>query len=262
MMGHIDICDGKIMVDGNPVQLISGAMHYFRIHPGLWDDRLDKAVAFGLNTLETYIPWNLHEPHRGEFVFSGICDLDRFIDKVQSRGLKMILRPGPYICAEWDNGGFPAWLSAVPGLELRRMNRPYLEALTGYFDHLLPLLRRRLYTNGGPVIMMQIENEYGSYCHDKDYLHYIRDLYLSHGIDVPLFTADGADNLCINGGTIPEATMALNFGSDSRGAWRIGRGVRPDGPDCCMEFWNGWFDHWGEKHHTRCAGSDEGGAAH
>ena len=98
-------------------QIISGALHYFRVHPELWDDRLDKAVAMGLNTIETYIPWNLHEPHRGEYVFDGICDVESFIRKAAGHGLQVIVRPGPYICAEWDNGGFPGWLMAIPGTD-------------------------------------------------------------------------------------------------------------------------------------------------
>ena len=250
-MGTVAINDGKIMIDNEPVQLISGALHYFRVHPELWDDRLDKAVALGLNAIETYIPWNLHEPHPGEYCFSGIVDLEKFIDKVQTHGLKLILRPGPYICAEWDNGGFPGWLLAVPGIELRRMNKPYLDALTRYYDVLLPLIQKKTYPNGGPIIMVQLENEYGSYGHDKDYLKYISDLYAKHGIDVPQFTSDGAVGHYIVGGTLPGVLMTLNFGSNPANAFKNGRMYRPENPDFCMEFWNGWFDHWGEEHHVR-----------
>ncbi|MBE6406172.1 MAG: beta-galactosidase [Lentisphaerae bacterium] len=250
-MKTVEIKDGKIFIDNDPVQLISGALHYFRVHPELWDDRLDKAVALGLNAVETYIPWNLHEPHPGEYCFSGIADLPAFINKVQAHGLKLILRPGPYICAEWDNGGFPGWLLAVPGIELRRMNKPYLEALTRYYDILLPMIRKKTYPNGGPVIMVQLENEYGSFGHDKDYLEYIGDLYAKHRIDVPQFTSDGAVGHYITGGTLPGVLMTLNFGSNPENAFRNGRMYRPDNPDFCMEFWNGWFDHWGEEHHIR-----------
>ena len=141
-MKNVAIKDGKILIDDKPVQLISGAIHYFRVHPDLWNDRLDKAVAFGLNAVETYVPWNLHEPHPGEYNFSGIADLESFIAKVQAHGLYLILRPSPYICAEWDNGGLPGWLMAVPGVELRRMNQPYLDAVTRYYDVLLPKLQK------------------------------------------------------------------------------------------------------------------------
>ena len=124
-----------------PEQVISGALHYFRIHPGLWDDRLDKAVATGLNTVETYIPWNLHEPHQGELVFSGICDVAPFIRKAQAHQRQVIVRPGPYICAEWDNGGFPGWLLALPGVKLRCVDPVYLDAVEKYFTVLFDPLR-------------------------------------------------------------------------------------------------------------------------
>ncbi len=250
-MGDVAVRDGRICIDGKPFQVISGALHYFRVHPGLWDDRLDKAAAFGLNTIETYVPWNLHEPHPGEFRFSGGIDLEAFIDKVAARGLKMILRPGPYICSEWDNGGLPGWLMAVPGVEIRRMNGPYLERVTSYFDVLLEKIRPRLHTNGGPVILLQIENEYGSYCHDREYLCFIRDLYRRHHLDVPYFTSDGDASHYILGGSLPDELMTLNFGSNAERAFRNGRRFRPEGPDFCMEFWDGWFDHWGETHHVR-----------
>lgn len=250
-MKKIEINKGKILIDGVETQIISGAIHYFRVHPDLWDDRLDKAVAFGLNTIETYVAWNLHEPHPGEYCFDGIADLEKFIDKVQARGLNMILRPGPYICSEWDNGGFPGWLMALPGIQIRRMNKPYLDAVTRWFDVLLPKLQKKCCTQGGPVIMMQVENEYGSYGHDKEYLQYIAGLFAKHQIDVPYFTSDGAMGHFILGGTIPEALMTLNFGDNPEIAFQCGRRYRPEGPDCCMEFWNGWFDHWLEEHHVR-----------
>ena len=249
-MRNVAINDGKIWIDDKPEQIISGAIHYFRVHPDLWDDRLDKAVAFGLNSIETYVPWNLHEPHPGEYNFSGIADLESFIAKVQAHGLYLILRPSPYICAEWDNGGLPGWLMAVPGVELRRMNQPYLDAVTRYYDVLLPKLEKWIYPNGGPIIMLQVENEYGSYGHDAQYLQYMSDLYRKHNLNVPHFTSDGGYGHYILGGTIPGTMMALNFGSRSEEAFRNGRRVRPEGPDFCMEFWNGWFDHWGETHHT------------
>ncbi len=260
-MSEVKFKDKSVVIDGKKVQIISGAMHYFRIHPELWGDRLDKAVAFGLNCIETYCCWNLHEPKPGKFNFSGIVDLERYIEMVHERGLYMILRPGPYICAEWENGGFPAWLLAEPGMELRRMNEPYLKAFKRYFDELLPRIKRHLYTNGGPVIMTQIENEYASFCHDTEYLKFIYDLYRSHGIDVPIFTSDGHCGHYLHGGNIPEAMLTMNFGSNSDEAWANHQELRPGEPDFCMEFWNGWFDHWGEAHHTRVAGMEAGGAA-
>ncbi len=236
-----------------PKQILSGALHYFRVHPGLWDDRLAKAVAMGLNTIETYIPWNLHEPHRGEFVFDGICDLETFLRKAAGHGLFVIVRPGPYICAEWDNGGFPGWLLNVPGVELRRRNRPYLDAVTDYFKVLLPKLVPFQITSGGPLLMMQIENEYGSFGNDHDYLRFLQDLYRESGIDVPCFTSDGPYGHYPVGGALEGALLTVNFGTRSREAFQSARKLRPEEPDFCMEFWDGWFDHWGEKHQHRPA---------
>ena len=250
-MKKIEVNKGKILIDGVETQIISGAIHYFRVHPDLWDDRLDKAVAFGLNTIETYIPWNLHEPRPGKYCFEGLADVEKFIDKVHERNLNMILRPGPYICAEWDNGGLPAWLVKQPGVELRRMNKPYLDAVKRYFDVLLPKLQKKCCTNDGPVILMQLENEYGSYGHDKDYLRYLAELYRAHNIDIPYFTSDGWERHYLLGGTLPDVFMTLNFGSMPENAFKSGRTMRPEGPDFCMEFWNGWFDHWGEAHQSR-----------
>lgn len=261
-MSTVEIREDKILVDGNPTRIISGAMHYFRIHPDLWDDRLDKAVAMGVNCIETYVPWNLHELHKGEFDFSGMLDIEAYIKKVHERGLMMIVRPGPYICSEWDAGGIPGWLMVEPGIELRCMNEPYLAAVKNYFDVLLPKLARLQYTAGGPIILMQIENEYGSYANDKEYLQYLRKLMLDAGIEIPLFTSDGDYGHFLLGGTIPEAMVTVNFGRGSERAWENVEAFRPNSPKFCMEFWNGWFDHWGEKHHTRDPGMNEGGVAY
>lgn len=260
-MKTVEIKNNDIKIDGNSIRIISGAIHYFRIHPDLWNDRLDKAVAFGLNCIETYIPWNIHEPHRGEFCFEGICDFEKFIDLVDAHGLKMILRPGPYICAEWDNGGLPAWLAGLDGVEFRCMNEVYMKALTEYFDILLPKIQPKLHTAGGPVIMMQVENEYGSYGNDHAYMQYIADLYKKHGINVPLVTSDGPGSHHLLGGTLPDVLATANFGADPEKAFEKLKSFRPDSPEICMEFWNGWFDHWGGKHHTRGAGNEAGGAA-
>lgn len=240
-------------------QIISGALHYFRIHPGLWDDRLDKAVAMGLNTIETYIPWNLHEPHRNEYVFDGICDVEKFIRKAAGHGLQVIVRPGPYICAEWDNGGFPGWLLAIPGIRLRCSNQIFLDAVEKYFAVLFERLRPLLSVNGGPVIMLQIENEYGSFGNDKKYLNFLADLYRRLDMDVPYFTSDGPAELLLAGGTLDDIMPTVNFGMNNEKAFDVLKKFRPDTPEFCMEFWDGWFDHWGEKHQLRPA--EDGGDA-
>lgn len=250
-MGKVEFKKSAVRIDGKPTQIISGAIHYFRIPRKLWKDRLEKAVQCGLNAVETYMCWNLHEPQKDKFKFSGMLDFEAFIKLAGSMGLYVIVRPGPFICAEWDNGGFPAWLMIEEGIEFRRMNKPYLNAVNRYYKAILPRLKKLQYTAGGPVIAVQVENEYGSYGTDKEYINYIRELCVKGGINVPLFTADGASDLCIVGGIVPKCPMALTFGSKGKSAIEISKKYRPDDPFFCMEFWNGWFDHWKTPHHTR-----------
>ena len=252
MKRKVEIINKEIKIDGQTVQIISGAIHYFRIHPGQWRDRLQKAVQMGLNCVETYFCWNLHEPVPGKFDFFGIIDFEIFIKTAQELGLYVIVRPGPYICAEWDNGGIPPWLMSVPGCRLRRSNAPYLAAVKRWFDALLPKLRRLQYTNGGPVIMAAVENEYGSFGRDSEYVKSLYEMYLEHGLDVPLITADGGgDNSFVLGGSIDECPVTLTFDCGDVMKYFVGkREIRPDGPDFCMEYWLGMFDHWGAPHRT------------
>ena len=252
-MAGVEISGGAIRIAGKPTQIISGPIHYFRIRPEQWRDRIAKAKMMGLNAIETYVCHNLHEPKPGQFDFAGMLDLEAFLGEIHRAGLYAIVRPGPYICAEWENGGLPAWLSARPGVEFRCMNPAFLAANDRYLNTVLPLVKKHLYTAGGPVIMLQIENEYGSYGNDKAYLRHVRQICLDNGIDVPLFTSDGPDDWMLQGGTIPECFQTVNFGSRSAEAFAQSRKYRPEGPDFCMDFWNGWFDHWGEEHHTRAA---------
>jgi beta-galactosidase len=242
-----------------PEQIISGAMHYFRVHPKLWDDRLDKAVALGLNTIETYVPWNLHEPHQDEYCFEGICDIKSFILKAQERQLNVIVRPGPYICAEFDNGGLPGWLVGLPKVKIRCFNQVYLDRVEKFYTVLFDILRPLLVTNGGPIIMMQIENEYGSYGNDKKYLNFLVDLYKKLKMDVPYFTSDGPSSLMLAGGTVKGITPTVNFGMNNETAFATLKKFEPTAKEFCMEFWDGWFDHWGEKHQLRPA--EDGGDA-
>lgn len=250
-MKSVAIENGKIIIDGKAEQIISGAIHYFRVLPELWEDRLLKAKQCGLNTIETYMCWNLHEPQEGTFNFEGLLDIEKFIKIADSLGLWVIVRPGPYICAEWENGGLPSWLMTKKDLRFRCMNAPYIAALEPFLKEVSTRLKKLQYTKSGPVIAMQVENEYGSFGDDHDYIRHVRQIFLDERITVPLFTSDGPGDLYIQGGTIPELTMTVNFGSDPEGAFATGRRYRPEGPDFCMEFWNGWFDHWGNKHHVR-----------
>jgi len=239
--------------NGQSIRILSGAIHYFRVVPEYWEDRLLKLKACGLNTVETYVPWNLHEPQEGRYVFEGIADLVGFIELAGRLGLHVIVRPSPYICAEWEFGGLPAWLLADPGIRLRCFDERYLEKVDRYYDVLLPKLVPYLCTNGGPIIAMQIENEYGSYGNDMKYLEYLRDGMVRRGIDVLLFTSDGPEDFMLQGGMVPGVLETVNFGSRADEAFAQLRRYQPDGPLMVMEFWNGWFDHWGEEHHTRDA---------
>ena len=239
------------LLDGKPFRIFAGAMHYFRIHPALWEDRFRKLKAMGLNTLETYTAWNIHEPRQGEFHFTEFGDLERYLALAQQYGLKVIVRPGPYICSEWEFGAFPGWLAAIPGIRLRCFNKPYLEAVERYFNELLPRINRFSCANGGPVIAVQVENEYGSYGNDKRYLQFLSDLLAKHLPGVMQLTSDGPNYGMLNGGTLPGVWATGNFGSKAADAFKELEKFQPGKPKMCCEFWNGWFDHWGEQHHSR-----------
>jgi len=172
-MSNLSIEQDTFLLDGQPFRILSGAMHYFRVHPQYWRDRLLKLKAMGLNTLETYVAWNLHEPQNGKFDFSGWLDLEAYIRLAGELGLYVIVRPGPYICAEWEFGGLPAWLLADPAMQLRCVYPPYIEAVGEYFNELIPRLAKLQSTRGGSVIAVQVENEYGSYGNDQRYLKFI-----------------------------------------------------------------------------------------
>ncbi|MGL3806842.1 glycoside hydrolase family 35 protein [Paeniglutamicibacter sp. R2-26] len=231
--------------------IISGALHYFRTHPEQWRARLHWLRLMGLDSVETYVAWNVHEPRQGEFDFSGGADLERFIRLAGEEGLKVILRPGPYICAEWDNGGLPAWLTAQPGIRVRTRQAAYTAAVAAFFDELIPRIVPLLESHGGPISMVQVENEYGSFGSDFVYLEQVQKALVERGIDVPLFTSDGPEDHMLTGGMIPGVPATANFGSGTAKAFAGFRRHRSDDPLFCMEFWNGWFDHWGEEHHAR-----------
>ncbi len=239
------------LLDGKPFQIMSGAMHYWRIVPEYWEDRLKKLRATGLNTVETYVCWNLHERKEGQFDFSGILDIERYISIAESLGLKVIVRPGPYICSEFDFGGLPSWLLNYENINIRCNDKKYLEKVRPYYNELLSRIRPHLCTNGGGIIMVQIENEYGSYGDDKDYLRAIADIYKENGIDCLLYTSDGPGYWMLNGGTLPEYPCVANFGSHPMEAFEVLDDFRPNQPSMCGEFWCGWFNHWGEQNHTR-----------
>jgi beta-galactosidase len=250
----LSIDDDGFHLDGEPFRLLSGAIHYFRVPQQYWRDRLTKLIDLGCNTVETYVAWNAHEPKKGRWDFEGMLDVVAFTELAAELGLHVIIRPGPYICAEWDLGGLPNWLLAEPDLALRCADPAYLRHVDDFFDVLIPMLVPLQTTHGGPVVAMQIENEYGYYGNDREYLLHLRDGLVDRGIDVPLFTSDGTyQKLCVANGGLDGHLRTANFGSDSAERFRVLRQVQPTGPLVCMEFWVGWFDWWGEPHHTRSA---------
>ncbi|AEG45438.1 beta-galactosidase family protein [Isoptericola variabilis] len=254
-MASFAIGPEDFLLDGRSLQIVSGALHYFRVHPDQWADRIRKARLLGLNTVETYVAWNVHSPERGVFDTSGRRDLARFLDLVAAEGLHAIVRPGPYICAEWTGGGLPAWLFADPEVGVRRAEPRFLEAIGEYYAALLPIVAERQVTRGGPVLMVQVENEYGAYGDDppverERYLRALADMIRAQGIDVPLFTSDQANDHHLSRGSLPELLTTANFGSRATERLAILRKHQPTGPLMCMEFWDGWFDSAGLHHHT------------
>jgi len=241
----------QFLMNGKPYRILSGAMHYFRIVPEYWEDRLKKLKACGFNTVETYTCWNLHERKEGQFDFSGILDLERYITLAENLGLNVIVRPGPYICSEFEFGGLPSWLLKYPNMGLRCNDPQYLEKVRPFYKELFDRIRPHLCTNGGRVIMLQVENEYGSYGDDKDYLRAVETIYRENGIDCLLFTSDGSEHWMLSGGTLPHMLKVVNFGSHPTENFDKLKAFGHDGPLMCGEFWCGWFDHWYEEHHTR-----------
>lgn len=248
-MNRFLVGKNDFLLDGEPFKVISGAMHYFRVPREYWRDRLLKIKACGFNTIETYTAWNLHEKNEGEYDFSGNLDLKAYLQLINELGMYAIVRPGPYICSEWEFGGFPWWLLRYDDIELRCMNDRYLEKVDRYFDQLIPIIASEQIDNGGAVIMVQVENEYGSYGDDTEYMRYLAAGLNSRGITTALFTSDGDCDMMLTGGTLPGVHKTVNFGSRAEKCFKNLRRHQPQGPLMCAEFWNGWFDHWGEKHH-------------
>ncbi|MDT0435377.1 MULTISPECIES: glycoside hydrolase family 35 protein [Streptomyces] len=251
-MSEFRVGDADFLLDGRPVRLLSGALHYFRVHEAQWGHRLRMLRAMGLNCVETYVPWNLHEPRPGELRDVGA--LGRFLDAAREAGLWAIVRPGPYICAEWENGGLPHWLTGELGARARTRDAGFLAAVERWFGLLLPEVVSRQADRGGPVVLVQVENEYGSYGSDGVYLERLAGVLREAGVTVPLCTSDGPEDQMLSGGAVPGVLATVNFGSGAREAFDALRRFRPSGPLMCMEFWCGWFDHWGGAHAVREAG--------
>lgn len=250
----------QFLLDGDPFTILSGSIHYTRVHPTDWRHSLYNLKAMGFNTVETYVPWNLSEPEPGTFRFEGATDLGAFLDEAAELGLWAIVRPSPFICAEWEFGGMPAWLLKDRSMRPRSRDPRFLELVARYYDHLMPILVERQITHGGNILMMQVENEYGSYCDDKQYLRAIRDIMVDRGVDVPLCTSDGPWRGCLRAGSLIDDDVFTtgNFGSRAAENFRNLRAFHEEHgktwPLMCMEFWDGWFNRWGENVIRRDAG--------
>lgn len=253
-MNKLTYKGNKFFLNNEEFVIVSGTIHYFRVKEEYWYDRLLKLKECGFNCVETYTCWNLHEPKEGEFNFDGMLDIERFIEIATELGLYVILRPGPYICAEWDFGGLPAWLLKYENIELRCYNELFLSKVDRYYNELLNRVKRFFASNGGNIIMMQVENEYGSYGNDKDYLRHILNLYKKFDTGCLYFTSDGPLYTMLNGGNLKDECLEVaNFGSRPEIQFKTLKELFPDRPLMCGEYWDGWFDHWGENHHVRPA---------
>ncbi len=242
----------QFYLNGEPFKIISGSIHYFRVVPEYWRDRLEKLKAMGCNTVETYVAWNMHEPEKGRFNFEGMLDLSRFLRTAQELGLYAIVRPSPYICAEWEFGGLPAWLLAESNMHVRSREGRFLSYVASYFEKLFDVLVPLQVNCGGPIILMQLENEYGAWGDDKGYLEELRKLMEINGLTVPLVTSDGPWRDDLACGSLPGVLPTVNFGSKAKTQLPFLKKHLKNGPVMCMEFWAGWFDYWGcEKHNKR-----------
>jgi len=237
----------EFLLDGQPFQIISGEMHPARIPVEYWRHRIQMAKAMGCNTISVYDFWNYHENEEGVFDFTtGNHNLGAFIKIVQEEGLWLILRPGPYVCAEWELGGIPPYLLRIPDIQLRSLDARYIAAAERYMAKLADEVKPFLITKGGPILMVQIENEYGSYGNDKNYLQKLKDTWISLGIDVPTFTSDGASEKMLQAGCLPGSAVGLNSGT-SQADWDLAAKINPGVPAFSSETYPGWLTHWGEE---------------
>ncbi|KAM9318866.1 beta-galactosidase-1-like protein 2 [Pholidichthys leucotaenia] len=238
----------QFTLEGEPFRILGGSIHYFRVPKAYWEDRLLKMKACGLNTLTTYVPWNMHEPERGTFNFQDQLDLKAYVSLAAQMGLWVILRPGPYICAEWDLGGLPSWLLQDKDMQLRTTYPGFVDAVNLYFDKLVSVIKPLMFEEGGPIIALQVENEYGSFAKDEKYMPFIKNGLQSRGVNELLLTSDNWEGLRYGG--IEGVLKTINLQRLSFGAIQHLADIQPQKPLMVMEYWSGWFDVWGEHHHV------------
>jgi beta-galactosidase len=237
----------EFILDEEPFQIISGEMHPARIPAEYWRHRIRLAKAMGCNTISAYIFWNYHETEEGIYDFSTENhNITEFIKIVQDEEMWLILRPGPYVCAEWELGGIPPYLLRIPDIRLRCMDPRYMAAAERYITRLSEEIRPYLVTKGGPILMIQIENEYGSFGNDRDYLLRLKEVWSENGIDVPTFTADGPTIKMLEAGSLPGSAVGLDSGSSPED-FELAAKVNPGVPVFSSETYPGWLTHWGEE---------------
>ncbi|MDE6325522.1 MAG: beta-galactosidase [Duncaniella sp.] len=244
---------GAFMLNGEPFVVKAAELHYPRIPRPYWDQRIKLSKALGMNTVCLYVFWNAHEGQPDRFDFTGNNDLREFVKLCQANDMKVILRPGPYVCAEWEMGGLPWWLLKKKDVKLREQDPYFMERVEKFENAVADQVRDLTVANGGPIIMVQVENEYGSYGIDKPYVSAIRDMVRRNYPDVALFQCDWSSNYLNNG--LDDLVWTMNFGTGANVDQQFEslKKERPDAPLMCSEFWSGWFDKWGANHETRPA---------
>lgn len=253
---NFTIGKSTFLLNGKPFTVKAAELHYTRIPAPYWEHRIEMCKALGMNTICLYVFWNIHEQTEGQFDFTGQNDIAAFCRLAQKHGMYVIVRPGPYVCAEWEMGGLPWWLLKKKDIVLRTLDPYFMERTAIFMKEVGKQLAPLQITRGGNIIMVQVENEYGAYAVDKPYVSAIRDIVKSAGFtEVPLFQCDWSSTFDRNG--LDDLLWTINFGTGANieQQFKRLREARPETPLMCSEFWSGWFDHWGRKHETRPAKS-------
>ncbi|XP_069003173.1 beta-galactosidase-1-like protein 2 [Embiotoca jacksoni] len=238
----------QFTLEGEPFRVLGGSIHYFRVPRAYWRDRLTKLKACGINTLTTYVPWNLHQPERGRFNFHTQLDLEAYISLAAELGLWVILRPGPYISSELDLGGLPSWLLQDSSMRLRTTHPGFTQAVNKFFDKLIPKVVPLQFKKGGPIIAVQVENEYGSFAKDQSYMLFIKEALQSRGINELLLTSDIHNTL--QSGGVEGAVRTVKLQKLNQRDIQDLNVIQPNNPTMVMDYWTGWYDVWGNLHHV------------
>ena len=246
--------EGTFLLDGKPFIIKAAELHYARIPREYWDHRIKMCKALGMNTICAYVFWNYHEPRQGQWDFSGNHDLAAFVEQCKKNGMWVIVRPGPYVCAEWEMGGLPWWLLKDRSIKLRTLDEKFMKPAIAFENKVAEVLAPYRLENGGNIIMVQVENEYGSYAKDKPYVSAMRDALRAAGWDkTTMFQCDWSSNFTHN--ALDDLVWTMNFGTNAKvlDQFKKLRELRPNAPLMCSEYWSGWFDGWGRAHETRPA---------